>query len=75
VAILGFIEPVYDALHNLRLHLEHGEMAIHWVLAALALTLGFAIRSESLLAGLTIVAGFVTRNHMDYGPSTRPRSI
>jgi hypothetical protein len=59
VAILGLIPPVYHMLHDLKLHIEHGEMAIHWVLAAVTLAVAFGLRNESLVATLAIVFGVV----------------
>lgn len=57
VALLGLFAPVADLLHNLRLHIEGGEDAVHWVLGIAAVALGFAVRNARAIALVAIVYG------------------
>lgn len=58
-ALLGLFQPVYDALHNLRMHIEHGEDALHWVLGITALVIGFAVHNARVAGGLSVAFGAV----------------
>lgn len=59
LAVLGLFAPVVDMLHNLRLNIEAGEDAVHWVLAIATLGLAYGVKDDRLLAQLTIGYGVV----------------
>ena len=42
-AVLGLFAGAAQVLHGLRLHVEDGEMALHWLLGAASLAVGLAV--------------------------------
>lgn len=56
-ALLGLFGPVADALHGLRMHIEGGEDALHWVLGIAALVIAFTVRSPRVAGALAVVFG------------------
>jgi hypothetical protein len=57
-AILGLVPAAVDALHDLQFHIEGGEDAIHWALAAATLLVAYLAR-DALLNTLAIVFAVV----------------
>lgn len=49
LGVLGFLAP-----HLLRLHLEEGEMAIHFILGIVTLAVAFGVKDEPMLNNITI---------------------